>query len=69
VFVLVVKVNTVFFQCARAIQRAKLWAARDINAPRHVPTAGEILSALTKDEFDGEAYDRALPARQRATLY
>jgi uncharacterized protein len=67
--VLVVKVDTVFFQCARAIQRAKLWAPRDANAPRHVPTAGEILSSLTKNTFDGEAYDRALPERQRLTLY
>ena len=38
-------------------------------APRAVPTPGAILSALADSGFDGEAYDRELPARQRATLY
>lgn len=67
--VLVVKVDTVFFQCARAIQRSRLWEPVASDAPRTVPTAGEILSALTSNTFDGDTYDRELPARQRATLY
>jgi hypothetical protein len=33
-----------------------------------VPTPGTILSALSAS-FDGEAYDRELPERQRNTLY
>ena len=36
---------------------------------REVPTPGAILSALTDAAFDGAAYDRELPARQRASLY
>lgn len=67
--VLVVSVEKVFFQCARAIQRASLWANRDPHAPRRVPTAGAILTAITAGNFDGETYDQELPARQRATLY
>lgn len=67
--VLVVKVDTVFFQCARAIQRSRLWESVASDAPRTVPTAGEILSALTSNTFDGDTYDRELPARQRASLY
>lgn len=67
--VLVVNVDSVFFQCARAIQRSRLWAPVASDAPRNVPTAGEILSALTSNTFDGDTYDRELPARQRATLY
>lgn len=65
--VLVVKVDTVFFQCARAIQRSGLWQAPAGRGT--VPTAGAMLSALTHAAIDGEAYDRELPARQRATLY
>jgi PPOX class probable FMN-dependent enzyme len=67
--VIEIKVETVFFQCARAIQRSKLWAPVPADAKREVPTPGAILSALTQAAFDGETYDRELPARQRSTLY
>lgn len=67
--VIVVDVHKVFFQCARAMQRSQLWAPRQADAPRPVPTPGAILAALTAGEFDGPTYDRELPARQRATLY
>lgn len=65
--VLVVQVETVFFQCARAMQRSRLWAG--VTRPSHVPTPGEMLQALTDAAIDGEKYDRELPARQRSTLY
>lgn len=64
--VIEIRVTTVYFQCARALQRARLWTP----GPRpDVPTAGAMLSALTDAGIDGAAYDRELPARQRATLY
>jgi uncharacterized protein len=64
-----IEVDTVFFQCARAIQRSGLWqpAAPDIR--QRLPTPGKILATLTGGQFDGATYDRELPARQRATLY
>lgn len=66
--VLEIRVETVFFQCARSIQRSKLWdpASWPTTKP---PTAGAILAALTSGDIDGEAYDKELPGRQRATLY
>ena len=67
--VIVVKVETVFFQCARAIQRSGLWQTPAPDARAKVPSAGAILQALTGSAIDGETYDRELPARQRATLY
>ena len=67
--VLVVRVERVFFQCARAILRSRLWEPRAADAPRPVPTAGAILDALTDGRIDGPAYDAGLPARQRETLY
>ncbi len=65
--VLVIRVESVYFQCARAIQRSTLWEPHD----RHpnVPTPGTVLDALTHHGIDGAAYDRELPARQKATLY
>lgn len=67
--VLVIAVETVFFQCARALQRSRLWQQATVAAASGVPSAGQILAALTESQIDGEAYDRELPARQRATLY
>ncbi len=67
--VIEIRVETVFFQCARAIQRSRLWEPVPADAKRTVPTPGAILSALTEAAFDGETYDRELPARQKATLY
>ena len=65
--VVVIKVETVFFQCARAIQRSRLWQSD--RPGREVPTAGAILEALTDAAIDGKTYDQELPARQGATLY
>ncbi len=67
--VLVIKVEAVYFQCARAIQRSGLWQTPAPDVRSRVPSAGAILSALTNAAIDGEAYDRELPARQRDTLY
>lgn len=67
--VLVLNVHTVFFQCARALARSRLWQARPANEPRTAPTAGEMLAAVTQGGFDGASYDRELPARQASTLY
>jgi len=67
--VIVVKVASVFFQCARAIQRSGLWQPAAADARTRLPSAGDILQALTDSAVDGDTYDRELPARQRATLY
>lgn len=62
-----IDVETVYFQCARALLRSGLWGA---GVPAQaVPTAGQMLAALTHDQVGGQAYDQALPARQRSTLY
>lgn len=63
-----IKVDAVYFQCARAILRSKLWTAAG-QAPVTVPSAGTVLADLTRGEIDGAAYDLALPARQGSTLY
>ena len=67
--VLVIHVETVFYHCARAMHRSQLWQPAPPDIKGRVPSPGKILSALTDSEVDGEAYDRELPARQRATLY
>ena len=67
--VLVIAVEAAYFQCARAIARSNLWQPVAPDAPRPIPTPGEMLHALTEAAIDGAAYDRDLPERQRTTLY
>lgn len=66
--VLRIAVDTVFFQCARSILRARLWHPHEHDTA-DVPTAGAILAALSAGAIDGDTYDKALPQRQRETLY
>ncbi len=67
--VLMVQVETVFFQCARAILRSRLWDPAARQERSALPSAGAMLGSLTSGQIDGEQYDRELPARQRSTLY
>ena len=67
--ILVIHIESVFFQCSRALIRSELW-----NPERHLPrsalpSTGQILAAVTHDRIDGETYDRELPPRLKATLY
>ena len=67
--VISVSVDTVYFQCQKALARSRLWSA-DAHVPRsELPTAGDILKALSQDAFDGETYDRNYPAYMKDTIY
>jgi len=67
--VIVVTVDRIHFQCAKAIVRSKLWdASRHIDR-NSLPSAGTILADLTGGKIGGEAHDRAAPERLKATLY
>ncbi len=65
-----VHVQTVYFQCQKALARSRLWF-QDSHAERsEVPTAGQMLQAMIRDEeFDGEAYDRNYPDHMKSTIY
>jgi uncharacterized protein len=67
--VIAITVDAVYFQCARAILRSELWNPQKHVARSTLPSAGQILAAVTANRFDGEAYDKALPERQKTTLY
>lgn len=67
--VLVIHVETVYFQCARAILRSRLWDPPTPGIADTIPSPGRILEAITEAQIDGEKYDRELPERQRDTLY
>lgn len=67
--VLRISVNSVFFQCSRAIIRSRLWDPATQMARQDLPSTGSILSMISQSEIDGVAYDEALPERLRTTLY
>ncbi|MPS81918.1 MAG: pyridoxamine 5'-phosphate oxidase family protein [Achromobacter sp.] len=67
--VLIVDVQTVYFQCSRALLRSRLWDPATQMPRSALPSVGRILSDLTAGTFDGVTYDRDLPARVAGTLY
>ena len=67
--VIVLTVEEIYFQCARAIIRSHLW-----DPGRHVdlktlPTPGEILAEMSKSRVGGEEYDKAWLERARQTMW
>lgn len=67
--VIEVSVETVYFQCARAVMRAELWdPARHVD-PASLPTAGQMLASITKGGVGGPDYDKAWPERAKASMW
>ena len=67
--VIQVNVERVYFQCAKALIRSKLWDAATQIDRRDVPTAGQMLQAISNKEIDGNAFDANYPERIKQTLY
>lgn len=65
---MVVEIETLYFQCARALKRARLWAPEAQVDPTTLPSAGQLTRSVMPS-FDAEAYDAALQERQARTLY
>ena len=66
--VLIIHVESVYFQCARAILRSKLWDATRHVDRRSLPSLGTILADLTQSRIDAAKYDGELSGRLQ-TLY
>jgi PPOX class probable FMN-dependent enzyme len=67
--VLVVHIERVYFHCAKAIVRSRLWDQASQVDRASLPSAGALLNELTGGEYGGDAYDREAPARIKAGLY
>lgn len=69
--VIVVTIGRVYFQCARAIRRSRLWDPATHADPASLPTAGRMSleAGGFATEAEAAAYDADLDGRQRATLY
>jgi PPOX class probable FMN-dependent enzyme len=67
--VIVITVEAVYFQCARAIMRAGLWDPAQQVDPASLPTPGTILAALTAGEVGGLPYDQSWPERAAQSMW
>lgn len=67
--VAVIDVDAVYFQCARAIVRSQLWNAERHVDPKSLPTPGQILAVTSRQNIDGEAYDREWPERAKTSMW
>lgn len=66
--VLVLSVAEVYFQCARAVLRSRLWDG-GIADPEALPSPGRILEAMSGAAIDGAAYDAYWPSRAARTMW
>lgn len=64
--VLFLNINEIYFQCARAVMRAGLW--NEAPSP-DLPSAGDILSAMTNGTEGGKQYDNTWPERAAKSLW
>lgn len=67
--VVVLTVDEVYFQCARAILRSHLWDPAHHVDPASLPTPGQILDRMTAGAIAGEAYDNDWPKRAARTMW
>lgn len=67
--VIVMQVDEIYFQCARAIVRSELWNPDKRVDPKNLPSAGDILADMSNKRVGGETYDREWAARAQATLW
>jgi PPOX class probable FMN-dependent enzyme len=67
--VIVLTVDEIYFQCARAIVRSQLWNPDKHVDPTGLPTPGQILAEMSENRVGGEDYDKAWPERARQSLW
>ncbi len=67
--VMVMTVDAVYFQCARALVRSELWNPAHHVDQKSLPSAGQILAALSQERVGGETYDREWPGRAAKTMW
>jgi uncharacterized protein len=67
--VIVVRAESVYFQCPKALVRSELWNPEKHISRKALPSTGTILADVTSGKFDGVQYDRDYPERLRTTIY
>ena len=66
--VLRVTIESVYFQCQKALARSRLWDATTQIERSDLPSAGAMVKAI-KADFDSATYDANYPERMKKTIY
>jgi PPOX class probable FMN-dependent enzyme len=67
--VVVMAIDEVYFQCARAIVRSDLWNPDKHFGAKDLPSPGQILASMSDNRVGGDDYDRAWPERAQKSLW
>ncbi|MBT9472458.1 MAG: pyridoxamine 5'-phosphate oxidase family protein [Pseudomonadota bacterium] len=67
--VIVITIQSIYFQCARAIVRSELWNPERHVDPASLPTPGDILASMSQARVGGRAYDEEWPERAAKTMW
>ncbi len=67
--VIIVKVETCYFQCARAIMRSELWNPEKFVAKDAIPNTGKVLESLTNGGINAEDYNRDWPGKAKVSMW
>ncbi len=67
--VMVIEVQEIYFQCARALIRSGLWRADAQIDPRSLPTPGTILAGMSAGRVGGPDYDATWASRAEQTMW
>ncbi|MFT5160870.1 MAG: PPOX class probable FMN-dependent enzyme [Paracoccaceae bacterium] len=65
--VVVIAIDEVYFQCAKALMRSRLWG--DLPDISDLPTAGDLVKSMTNGEFGGAEYDAAYEERAKKQFW
>ncbi len=66
---IVLTIDSVYFQCARAIVRSELWNPSRHIDPKTLPSPGDILATLSDNRVGGSAYDCEWTERAKKTMW
>ncbi|WJR76543.1 pyridoxamine 5'-phosphate oxidase family protein [Bradyrhizobium sp. NP1] len=66
---IIIAIDEIYFQCARAIVRSDLWNPDKRADPMTLPTPGQILAEMSDNRVGGDEYDREWPERARQTMW
>ena len=67
--ILIVRVESIYFHCSKAIVRSKLWDETTKIGRESLPSTGTIIADLSQGKMGGDSYDREAPERIKAQLY
>jgi PPOX class probable FMN-dependent enzyme len=65
--VIIIQIQEVYSQCARALIRAELWTRGDQSMG--LPTIGDMLNEVSAGGFDSASYDADWPGRAAKTMW